>query len=224
MTPKLKSIWNFFNNIAPIVVVILLFLLLKTCNDRDQERISDRNNLDALQAEITDLELSNGELAQEKALFEVSKKEMRKEIWMKVDDTIKALLKKVKDPVVITKIKTEYRIPPGYVPFSEPAPCEFLRTFKKENKWYSISGTADQNGFNFDDISIFNTQRLAIGYRQKQLVARITNSNPYITTTEIEGQIIKIPKKRFVMGVGGTLDVLGNPSFGLFVGYKLFEF
>ncbi len=224
MATKLKFIWNAFSDIAPILVVILLFFILKNCNDADAERIENMRNLNALHDDITDLELSNGELAQEKALFEVTKDEMRKEVWMEMDDTIKSLLKRIKDPVIITKIKIEYKIPPGYVPFNEPAPCDFLRTFEKKDQWYSISGTTNQNGINFDTISIPNTQRLVVGYKKNQLTARVTNSNPYITTTDIQGEVIKIPKKRWVIGVGGTIDVLARPSFGLFAGYKLFEF
>lgn len=224
MKAKLIYAWNVLNKIAPIVVVILLFIMLKNCNAADDERIRQRNNVNALQSDITDLKLSNGELAQEKALFEVTKEEMKKEIWMEVDDTIKALLKRIKDPVIIIKVRTEYKIPPGYVPFNEPVPYAFNRNFKKTEEWYSISGTADQNGINFDSILIPNTQRLIVGYKKKQLVARITNSNPHITSTGIEGQVIEISKKRWVIGIGGTVDILARPSFGLFVGRKLFEF
>lgn len=206
-----------------IGMIILALLLFRQCESQQEESNRYQDNMEALHSEVKTITLKNGQLASEKKLLSVTNDELQKQVWIR-DDSILVLLEKLKNPVVVIRWKTEYKIPPGYVPFEEPVPFDFSRTFSKLDPWYSLSGTVTQNGVTFDSIRIPNIQRLVVAYKKGKPVVRVSNSNPYIQVQEMEGQVIEIKRKRWGVGPFVGANYLLNPTFGVGVHYDLFQF
>lgn len=223
MKEKLKLYWNYFTKISPFIAVVFVVLWLKGCGDLQDASNRYENNLEALSSKTESFKLKNGQLASRNKLLTVTEKELRKQVWVK-DDSLKVLIDQAKNPKAAIKWKTRVVFDTIFMPFSDLVPFEFNRTFKKENQWYSISGKVDQIGVTLNPPSLFNTQRLIVDYIKGKPVATVTNSNPHIVTESIEGQIIDVPKKRWVFGVGGSWNLIQDPYPGFFAGYKLFEF
>lgn len=220
---SLQVYCTLFAKISPILVVVLIVLLFRTCEGKSEQSERYDDNLKALNGGLRTFKLENGQLAAEKELLTVTNKELKNQVWIQ-DDSIKALLKKVKDPVVVVKWKTRYEHDTIYIPFDVPVDHNFTRSFAKKDKWFSFSGALNQEGISINDITILNTQRLVVGYKKGKPLVSVTNSNPYIQTEEMEGQLINIPKRNWVFGVGGTWNIYEPPSAGFFFGYKIFEF
>ena len=223
MKTTITTIINHLRRLYPLLALVFLFLWLRSCHKAAQQASRYETNLRATQTKIRSYRLSNGQLAQEKALLLVTREELKEQVWVK-DDSLQLLLKKLNDPLVTVKWKTQYVYDTVYIPFDTPVPAPFRRNFSKTGEWYSLSGTVDQNGISIDKLSIPNVQRLVVGYQKGNPIVRVTNSNPYLTTEAMEGQIIKIPKRHWVLGVGGIWNIYEPPSGGFFLGYKIIEF
>jgi len=222
MKTTIPTIANILLRLSPILALLFLFLWLRSCNTASQQVDRYQTNLDDREREIRSYRLSNGQLMQEKELLSVTNKELRNQVWAK-DDSLKLLMKKLKDPVVAVQWKTSFVHDTVYIPFDTPTPQPFQRNFNKVDQWYSLSGKVDQDGISIDKILIPNTQRLVVGYKKGKPVVSVTNSNPHLLTEAIEGQVVSVPKKSWVLGVGAIWNIYQAPSAGVFVGYKLLE-
>ena len=220
---NLLPAWETIKKLSPFIAIVLAFLYVRSCTGASEQADRYKDNLAARDAKIVQHKLSNGQLANDKQLLVVTNKELKKQLWIK-DDSIKILLEKIKDPVVVVKWRTKYVYDSIYIPFLQPVPCDFKRTFHKTERWYNFKGSVTQDGFSLTDIEIPNTQRLVVGYKKGKPVVSVTNSNPFIKTEEIEGQVIEVPKRHWVIGAGGAWNGYQPPYFGIFAGYKLFEF
>lgn len=196
---------------------------MRSCRQEAQQTHRHEINLRARDAEISSYRLSNGQLAVDKELLAVTVGELRDQVWIK-DDSLKLLLRKLKDLSVAIRWKTRYVYDTLYLPFETPVVGEFQRNFSKSDQWFFLSGRVTQNGVNVDKLSIPNTQRLVVSYKKGKPLISVTNSNPFLRTEEITGQVIRVPEKRWVIGIGGNWNIYESPSAGFFMGYKLLEF
>ena len=215
--------WNLFKTIAPWLCILLCFLLVRSCVNSKEEGNRHADNIKALNSEMRTVKLKSGELSNEKDLLTVTNKELRDQVYMK-DDTIKDLLRKIKDPVVVVKWKTKFVLDTIFIGFDTPVDHKFTRSFSRNEEWYNVSGIVTQNGISFGEISFPNEQRMVVGYKKGKPIVSITNSNPFIQTETIQGQVIEVPKRRFVVAAGVGYNYFQDPYFGIFAGYKLFQF
>ena len=221
MKTKLTTFWYWFIRLSPFLLVLAIFLLIRSC-EKNQESINNAEiNYNALTSKLERVILKNGQEATEKYLF--LSDNLNKQLFVK-DDSLKVLLKRLKNEKVVVKIETEFIYDTIFYSFDNPIPYEFNRSFKNKDPFYTISGRVNQFGVTLNPPIILNTQRLVVSYKKGKPIISVTNSNKNIRTNAITGEVLDIPKKHWVIGVGGVLDILGNPTFGVFAGYKLFEF
>ena len=222
MRSSLPTIASTLHRLSPLLALVFLFLWLRACNSAAQQVDRYQSNLDARDSQLRSYRLSNGQLAHDKDLLEVIARELKNQVWIK-DDSLQLLLKKLKDPVLAVQWKTRYRYDTVFIPVKIPVTEEFQRHFSKQEEWFSLSGSLDRNGISIKELSIPNTQRLVVGHKNGKPVVSVTNSNPFIITDEMEGQLVKLPRKHWVLGVGATWNIYEAPSGGVFFGYKLLE-
>lgn len=209
--------------LSPLLALVFLLLWLRTCREglRQAERYED--NLSAKEAVLSSTRLSNGQLAHEKGLLEVSLEELKAQL-RSMDDSMKLLLRQVKEPVVAIRWHTRYLRDTLYLPFETPVKQQFRSAFSFSEEWLSLSGSIDSSGMRLEQIAIPNTQRLVVGYRKGRPLVTVTNSNPYLITENLEGAVVPLRRKYWVMGIGGTWNIYEPPGVGIFVGFKILEF
>jgi len=229
MNAKTISIWNspVFNRIVIFALLALVcFLLVKNCERaKDVERF--KTNAAVLRE---DLSFTKSKLGQEiagKSALEVTLKELKKGYWIK-DDSLTDITRKFKKIQSATIIKTVVEIDSIKIPYKNPANEYFNQSWSKETPLFAISGISTNSFMQINTLRLFNTQRLVIGTQKgffnNTLSVQVTNSNPYIKTTELLTQSVTIPNKRFGVGFFAGIDITGKPTFGVGVSYSLFRF
>jgi len=229
MNAKIISLWNspIFNRIVMFALLALVcFLLVKNCERaKDVERF--KTNAAVLRE---DLSFTKSKLGQEiagKSALEVTLKELKKGYWIK-DDSLTDITRKFKKIQSATIIKTVVEIDSIKIPYKNPANEYFNQSWSKETPLFAISGISTNSFMQINTLRLFNTQRLVIGtekgFFNNTLSVQVTNSNPYIKTTELLTQSVTIPNKRFGVGFFAGIDITGKPTVGVGVSYSLFRF
>jgi hypothetical protein len=119
------------------------------------------------------------------------------------NDTLKKLLKNFKKINSVTIIKEKIFIHDTVpIPFESVIPCDFQPfTVKRDCTHYHFRGTIFPDKFNIDEISIPNKQTVVLGekktgFMKKEYRVEITNSNPFIQTSNVGGYTVN-PKKEW---------------------------
>ena len=207
-----KQITRFF---PYLVVLILLLLLNRQCQKtknvysfykkEKQEVQVYKNKLGTLTASVNASELSNKQL---------------KELLLKKNDTLKKLASEFRQIRTVTKIKEVIKIDTVKVPFEVQIPCEFERFGKYDtDSYFQFDYSLNQNGFSLSDITIPNETTIITGTKRKWFLGKqylttdITNTNPYIHTTQIQSVVIPVQvewynNKWLYLGVGIGTGVL----------------
>ncbi|MFC2110492.1 hypothetical protein ACFLSU_07990 [Bacteroidota bacterium] len=217
---------NYKNILLATLVLVLVWLIREKINASNyHDRVE--SNLAAQQSEILTYKLKNGQQVASIKSLQVSKKELKKQLWVK-DDSLHLLVKKFKKVKAAVRIKTEVRIDSVLVPFEVPVPFDFKKEFKLSTPDYSFSGEVTQLGVWIRDLRIPNTQRIVIGekrsYFKTTLTTDVTNSNRYIQTTGISSQVTTVPIKRFGVSVFAGYDIRLQPTIGIGLSYTPFFF
>ncbi len=98
--------------------------------------------------------------------------------------------------------------------------------FIKVDEWYTVKGSIQKGGINFDTLSIFNNPKINIGYKRKsgfkgyfqkqEKTIEIINPNPYTSTIGISNVNFKAPEPRFYetkifnFGLGVLATIFGG--------------
>jgi hypothetical protein len=219
-----SNIYYWLRRISPYVATFVFFLLwFDSCHSKRDLTYKYERNLSIKNDSIKTLVLKNGQQAKQVSAYSVSEKELKKQVWVR-DDSIRSLLDKLKKPKVVIKVKTETKFDTIFFPFKERIPVDFNRSFTSENPYYKISGKVDQIGMTLNPIRIYNTQRLAVDFHRGNPRVTVTNSNPYIQTNDIEGQVVELKKRKWVIALGAGWNIIQDPYVGLFAGYKIIQF
>ena len=229
MNAKIISLWNspFFNRIVIFALLaVVCFLLIKGCDQsKNLERFKSNN---AILKE--DLKYNTSKLGQEvaiKSVLEVTLKELKEGYWIK-DDSLTDITRRFKKIQSATIIKTKYKVDTITIPYDYPGKEYFKRQWSKITPHFTITGVSTNAYTRIDSLTLLNTQRLVIGtgkgFFNNTLSVQVTNSNPYIKTTELLTQSVTIPNKRFGVGFFAGIDITGKPTVGVGVSYSLFRF
>ena len=229
MNAKITSIWNspFFNRIVIFALLALVcFLLIKGCDQsKSLERFKSNNAI--LKEDISFTKSKLGQEIASKSALEVTLKELKGGYWVP-DDSLIDISKGFKKIQSATIIKTKYKVDTVTIVYDSPGKEYFKRKWSKITPHFAITGVSTNAYTRIDSITLLNTQRLVIGtekgFFNNKLSVQVTNSNPYITTTELLTQSVTIPNKRFGVGFFAGIDVTGNPTVGVGVSYSLFRF
>jgi len=99
--------------------------------------------------------------------------------------------------------------------------CILVNTgFKKDDKWYAMSGTIQKKGIAIDTFKLSNESDVTIGYKRsgflglkKEPIVEVKNTNPYLSVSKLNNVVIKKDKsifenKLFWTGIGTLIGIL----------------
>jgi len=229
MNAKIISLWNsrFFNRIVIFALLaVVCFLLIKGCDQsKNLERFKSNNAI--LKEDISFTKSKLGQEIAGKSALEVTLKELKGGYWVP-DDSLIDISKGFKKVQSATIIETVVEIDSIEIPYQNPGNEYFKREWSKITPHFTITGVSTNAYTRIDSLTLLNTQRLVIGtekgFFNNTLSVQVTNSNPYIKTTELLTQSVTIPNKRFGVGFFAGIDITGKPTVGVGVSYSLFRF
>ncbi len=212
------------------LIILLTFLYVKSCSDKVADKNRHQDNLKVLHQEIKVGKTKLGQVTASKDVLEVTHEELKKQLWVK-DDSLQDLLKDFRKVKAAFVINTTVNLEPFTIPLS-PADELGVRPFRKANQHYTFSGAVLPNSVRLDTLQLFNTQRLVLGthkgFFNRTTTATITNSNPYIQTTDLSTQVVTERVKRFGIGVYAGYGLGTNftlaPQVGIGVSWDLLRF
>lgn len=123
-----------------------------------------------------------------------------KDIILKKDKELMALAKKFRQINAIVKYKTVLQTDTIFIPFSKSLDSlpRFERSGTKSSPLYSLSYKINNDSLTLSSFSTYTNTHIITGVKQKWLLGKqivttdITNSNPYITATNITSAQITI--------------------------------
>lgn len=213
------------NFIQILLIVVFSVLFLNQCHISSLKSEQISTNIKASHDSISFYINRLGLEVAEKAAFQGTANELSifLDLEKKKSKQLAVSLEKFKKLASITKIETVTKIIQIPVAFNKPVPYDFERAFKKLDPHYTISGTVNQSGIHFKELSFINIQNLVVGLKKtsffkKEFRAEITNSNPYIKTTTLDNFTFTEKNKRFGIGISFGFGFYAN---GFFVGPSL---
>jgi len=225
------------NTISTILITILAILTFRFCQ-KEKQYSKDLEELLLLnqQQEVMLIDADENIHASNVAIVEANGK------IKKLLDTIKH----IKDPKVITKVRTVTKLDTVFVPFETFKEKEIdgklyikvPQAFLKIDKWYTIKGTVKNNGVFFDSMSYRNDFYIATGtqdhgsfiknvFKPNRTIVTIKDNNPYTVTKTLQQTIVNTAKNRWHLGPNASLFYNGEkfvPTVGLGVTYSLLSF
>lgn len=188
---------KYWKNIAIVILAVALLFSWKSC----------KNNLDLKNSAIASLNDSTkhyrnklGTITAEKNILEVSNKDFKK-IVAQMGSNYEKLSSEFSRIKHMTVIKQEVRIDTVPVPFEVPVPFDFERKGNYDSEWLKFNYLTNQNGNTFSDFIIPNEQTVLNGFKRKWFLGRqtlktdVTNTNPYIVTTDVQTIEVVVPKR-----------------------------
>lgn len=195
-----------------IIIVVLILLLFNQCNE--SKRIST-DNYEALNDTVS---YYKNRLGKQTATIKTlqAHNEKKAVALLGKDKEIAALVKEFKQVKYITKYETVAKYDTILVAFDNPVPAlDFTRTGLLKKKHISFNYKIDNFSFSLDSLNIPNTTTIITGTKRKWFLGKeylttdITNSNPYITVTDIKSVEIAVPtpwyKKWYVWAGAGLI-------------------
>lgn len=224
---KISSVLTTIQRFLPLILAMFVVATVYKCTKEVQERTRIEKNYDALQSEVKYTKDKLGQEVATRKAVEARNDEIKEQLWIK-DDSLSTMIAKYKEAKATVKTVTVFRVDTVKIPFENPVDYEFNRDWQKLNLHYKISGVATNLGITINELELKNTQRVVIGvergFFKTQYSASVTNSNPYIKTTDLESQILTESVKRWGIGIFGGIDFTGQPTFGAGISYNLIRF
>lgn len=97
--------------------------------------------------------------------------------------------------------------------YTDTVPCAFSKSGNITSKWYNLNYKSNNKGFTIDSLTLPNQATVITGFKRKWFLGKetlttdVTNSNPYITVTNLKAINVVVPtpwyKKWYVwLGAG----------------------
>ena len=164
------------NTIQIALIIILSVLLFNQCKETAQFKTTLNNNELAKLDTIEYYENALGLTVAEKLTYKGTAEQLKVNLSEKSKESaqFKEASKGWRKKYNALQIKLEFVLDSINVPFNQPVPYNFERTFEKLTKDYYLKGIANQNGLNID-------------FRAKAAVTSFTGIKPFSnqTTTNI---------------------------------------
>ena len=210
------------------IILVLIVLCIYLWRGKKYIETVSTSSIEALTSDIKEFKTKQGLWASEKQAFEGTEKDLKQIIKTK-DAALQNALKTFKKPVAAASIKTIVEIDTVFIPYDKTVDFEFSETFKKDTKYYSINGVANQKGVDVLNVSIPNTQTLVIGkkkvgFLKYETTVDVINSNPLIKVDELEAFSFKSKPKRFGLGIFVGYSTELEVVIGAGVSYNLISF
>lgn len=218
--------FNTHRNYLILIVACIVFFTWREC--------SNQKRFDNLVDEIANYSDSakyfkgkNGELIAYNNTLKVQNEDQLRSI-VSTNEQIREEIKKFKSVREVTTIKEKVFIHDTVELPANVIPCDFKPfTIRKDNKNYTFKGILSQKDFVIDSLYIPNDINIIVGKRKVGFLKyedqfTVSNSNPYITTTNLKNISVKTEKKWFEKGwvlfTGGAIVGFGT-SLGLSKAY-----
>lgn len=202
------------------VIVLLILFSFKKCNEFNDQKDLNAYNLKVHESDLrTYIDKYNREVATKGILVANSTKELKKAI--KKNDSLYSLVKKFKKVNTVVEVKTITKIVKDTIKVKDSILVDnnYSYIFENHTKNYSLYATLDKDNLVIDTIKIPNIQFAVLGdykpsfFRRSLLTTKVTNSNPFVKTTDLSTLQIEVPKKWYEKGfvtiplgiVGGVL-------------------
>ncbi len=225
--PALRISW------LHVVVVVFAFLWIRSCSEKRNLEKNFAANLEVLQDSVVYYTNKDGQEVASRLAMQGEKQSLQLLLASQKDSTnqLKNLVKYYKNVAAAVHTETITKIDSIEVPYYIEGP-DFNVPFSLQQKWYELSGRSTNNGLFLDNITIPNSQSIVIGdkktgFFKTQFRMDVVNSNPYITTTGIDGYSHTERRKRAGVGVFAGYGFSANglsPILGIGVSYDLFQF
>lgn len=209
------------NRIYKIIILFLLIVVAVVWYNGNRNINIVQDNYEILSSEVKTWKNKYGNIVSEKQSLQVSNRDIKKQLYIK-DSTLKDLVQKYRKVQSTSTIETITKIDTITIRSERVDSANFK--FSRFHKYYSISGSYNDEQLLIDSLVLPNTQNIVIGKKRGQITASVVNSNPYIKTTGMNTQVIRIPDRRFGIGVFGGIDVTGSPTVGVGVTWSLIQF
>lgn len=204
-----------------IIIIGLIATVGYVYWSNNEQKQQFKDNLSILNDTISTYKLKTGELVAEKAVLQVTGQDIKDQLYIK-DSTLSELVQKYRKVQSTTTIQTVTKIDTLTIRSERVDSVNFK--FSRFHKFYSISGSYNDERLLIDSLVLPNVQNIVTGIKKGRMSVSVTNSNPYIRTTGMNTQIVKVPVKRFGIGAFGGVDVTGSPTVGVGVTYSLIQF
>lgn len=209
------------NRVYQIIILFLLIAAAVTWYNGNRKANIVQDNYEILSSEVKTWKNKYGNIVSEKQSLQVSNRDIKKQLYIK-DSTLNDLVKKYRKVQSTTTINTITKIDTITIRPERVDSTNFK--FSRFHKYYSISGSYNDEQLLIDSLVLPNIQNIVIGKKRGEITASVVNSNPYIKTTGMNTQVIRVPSKRFGIGVFGGVDVTGSPTLGVGVTFDLVQF
>lgn len=187
---------NWKGLLKTVVIIVLALLYFQECN-RSKELSATVTDYERMETEYVN---KIGTLTKSVSVLKVANSDQAKLILEK-DSDLKKLASEFHDWKRIVKWKTRVQIDSILIPYEVPVPCEFERTGKVENEFYSIYLKSNQNGVLVDSLKVTEERTTITGFKRKwfwgaQTYSTDTSSNnPYIHTENLKSYEKNVPVK-----------------------------
>lgn len=209
------------NRVYQIIILFLLVVVAVVWYNGNRKSDIVQDNYEILSSEVETWKNKYGNIVSEKQSLQVTNQDIKKQLYIK-DSTLNDLVKKYRKVQSTTTINTVTKIDTITIRSERVDSANFK--FSSFHKYYSISGSYNDEQLLIDSLVIPNIQNIVIGKKRGEITASVVNSNPYIKTTGMNTQVIRVPSKRFGIGVFGGVDVTGSPTLGVGVTFDLVQF
>lgn len=203
-----------------IIIIVLAVLLLLSVQRCSYNARVGNDNAAAVVDTVTYFTNKLGTETASNKTLQVDKKQLQSLVLDK-DNELAALAKEFSKVHTIVKAETKMQIDTVKVAYETPAPCDFERTGKVLEKWYSFGYASTQNGFTVDNLNVPITLTAITGAKRKWFLGKetlttdVTIDNPNVKVTGITAAELTVPvpwyKKWYVWAaaglVGGALIV-----------------
>lgn len=224
----IKKIWPY------VVIIVLLFLLFRSCNRGEASKDSVQSTNDFLADTLRYYDNKIGQEIAIKKAIEGDKKALEVLLSKQVDSTqqLKSIVDNFKKIQSAGNISQKIDIDTVFVPYTSISESK-ENLFNKSTPYYSISGKTNNDGLFIDNLTAPNILSFAIGDKKtswfnSEYRIEAVNSNPYVKTIGLDSYTLKVPRKRLglslYVGYGVTSDFQMRPSAGLALTYSLFQF
>jgi len=191
------------NYLIVIAIIAVLFSFREYRNNQNMNDLIDKISNYSDSAKY--YKNKNGDLVTYNSILKVQNEEQLRAI-VQTNKQISEEIKKMKDVKSVTVIKEKVYIhdtielPPNIIP------CDFKPfSISKSNENYTFKGTLSPKDFVIDSIYVPNQIGIIIGKKKVGFMnyeerVTVTNSNPYITTTNLSNIQVKTEKKWWEKG------------------------
>jgi hypothetical protein len=183
-------------NITGFILLLLTALLLISMHQCVHEKRAAKTNLLALTDTVQHYTSALGTQTAVIRTLQTDQKQL-KGVLLEKDKEFAAVTKQYSKVHSVTKFNTVTRIDTIAVRYTDTIPCIFSRKGTVQDKWYSFTFKATQNGLHIDSLTLPNNTFVVTGTKRKWFLGKetvtteVTHTNPYLHTRQLQASEVR---------------------------------